>query len=111
MATVETKRTQVKSLLREYATSFTNGDVETQVIFDDTHGHYQLVDVGWHGDFDRVYNVIIHIDIQNDKIWIQRNMTDSRIAHELVERGIPRTDIVLGFQSPFKRPFTEFAVA
>ncbi len=111
MATIETKREQVKTLLREYAALFANDEVETQIIFDETHDHYQLVDVGWRGDFDRVYGVIIHIDIRDGKIWIQRNMTESGIANELVERGVPKTDIILGFQSPFKRPFTEFATA
>ena len=32
------------------------------------------------------------------------------IADELVEMGVPKDDIVLGFHSPFKRQFTEYAV-
>jgi XisI protein len=32
------------------------------------------------------------------------------IADDLMERGVPAQDIVLGFHSPSKRKFTEFAV-
>ncbi|HFA48964.1 MAG TPA: XisI protein, partial [Bacteroidetes bacterium] len=29
----------------------------------------------------------------------------------LMEKGVPKEDIVLAFQSPFKRPYTGFATA
>jgi hypothetical protein len=32
------------------------------------------------------------------------------VAEKLVELGIPKTDIVIGFHSPFKRKFTEYAI-
>ena len=38
-------------------------------------------------------------------------MTDVDFAEELVEMGVSKTDIVLGFHSPFKRQFTEYAVS
>jgi hypothetical protein len=53
---------------------------------------------------------MIHMEIRDEKIWIQRNMTDVDFAEELVEMGVPRTDIVLGFHSPFKRQFSKYAV-
>jgi hypothetical protein len=84
--------------------------VETQLIFDTLHHHYQLLEIGWVGH-DRIYNCILHLDIKDNKIWIQRNTTDVRIAEELVEMGVPKADIVLGLQAPYKRPFTEFGVA
>jgi hypothetical protein len=54
---------------------------------------------------------VLHLDIKNDKIWIQHNGTELDIAQELVKLGIPKEWIVLGFQSAYKRQFTEFAVA
>jgi hypothetical protein len=57
-----------------------------------------------------VYGSIVHLDIRNGKIWIQHDGTEVGIANRLVEAGVPKTDIVLGFHSPFKRQFTEFAV-
>ncbi len=36
--------------------------------------------------------------------------TEIGIANELVARNMPKHDIIIGFHSPFKRQFTEFAV-
>ncbi len=52
---------------------------------------------------------MIHIDIINGKIWIQCDFTEEGVANELVELGVPKTDIVLGFRSPHMRQFTGFA--
>ncbi|MFN6539298.1 MAG: element excision factor XisI family protein [Nostoc sp. EkiNYC01] len=52
----------------------------------------------------------MHLDIKNEKIWIQHDGTEGGIADELTNRGVPKQDIVLAFHSPFKRQFTEFAV-
>jgi hypothetical protein len=38
------------------------------------------------------------------------NGTEDDIAADLVVAGVPKEDIVLGFQSPFMRQFTEYAV-
>jgi len=38
------------------------------------------------------------------------NGTDGGIAYQLVELGVPKEDIVLGFQPAHVRPYTEFAV-
>jgi hypothetical protein len=45
------------------------------------------------------------------KIRIQRDETERGIANELVEAGVPRDHIVLGFRSPAVRKHIEFAVA
>ena len=84
-------------------------EFETQVIFDTKNDHYQLLHLGWQ-DQKRTYGVSIHIDIKNGKVWIQRNSTDIDIAQELVQNGIPKSDIVLGLQSPSLRKYTDFAV-
>jgi hypothetical protein len=96
---------QAKMLGVEKAEEF-----ETQVICDTKNDHYQLLHLGWQNQ-KRTFGVSIHIDIKNDKIWIQQNSTDIDIAGELVKRGVPTTDIVLGLQSPSVRKYTEFAEA
>ena len=53
----------------------------------------------------------MHFDIKNGKIWLQQNLTDLNPAEELVEMGIPREDIVLGLQAPYKRQYTDYGVA
>jgi XisI protein len=49
--------------------------------------------------------------IKDGKIWIQRNTTEADLAQELVEMGVPKEDIVLGLQPPYKRPYTGYGVA
>ena len=84
-------------------------NLEVQLILDIERNHYLLMLVGWH-DKRREYGSLIHIDIKDDKIWIQSDGTEVGVANELVEAGVPQKDIVLGFKSPFKRQFTEYAV-
>ena len=59
----------------------------------------------------RIHTCLLHIDIKDGKIWIQKDFTEKGIAIDFLETGIGRDEIVLGFQAPFKRPFTEFAAA
>jgi hypothetical protein len=86
-------------------------EVEEQILLDRERDHYQLLQVGWHDEEEPIYQPIIHIDIKNNKIWIQRDYTEVGTANELLERGVPKEDIVLAFHSPYKRQFTDFAVA
>lgn len=111
MAQLDQYRAIIQELLQNYA-AYSSGDqaVDTELILDPTRDHYQLVHVGWQNE-RRIYGCILHLDIKGDKIWLQHNGTENDIAAELVEMGIPRTAIVIGFHSPFKRQFTEYAVS
>jgi hypothetical protein len=68
------------------------------------------MNVGWE-HLTRIYQTIIHIDIKDGKIWLQQNLTEQNPAEELVAMGVPREDIVLGLQPPYKRPYTDYGVA
>jgi hypothetical protein len=54
---------------------------------------------------------ITQLDIKEGKIWVQQNTTELRIAHKLVARGIPKEDIILGFQPSYARKDTGFGMA
>ncbi|MCA6502615.1 MAG: XisI protein [Pseudanabaena sp.] len=110
MAKLDQYRKAVQKLLQDYAAYSHNDEIETELICDTTRDHYQIVHVGWRSD-RRVYGCILHLDIKDQKIWLQHNGTENDIAEELVEMGVPKTDIVIGFHSPFKRQFTEYAVS
>jgi hypothetical protein len=69
-----------------------------------------LVTLGWHG-IKRIHGCLVHIDIIDGKVWIQRDDTEYGIARELQKAGIPQKDIVLGFHTPDVRKYTEYAVA
>jgi hypothetical protein len=111
MERIEYYRQCIRNLLTEQASvEKRNSDVDSQLIFDTEHDHYQLLDVGWEG-LNRVYNCFIHLDIKDGKIWIQRNTTELDIAQALLEMGISKEDIVLGLHPPYKRPYTGYGVA
>ena len=110
MVAIEEYRERVQQLLAHYQGPESSDEgVEAQLLVDTKHDHYQLVNVGWENGH-RVYGCVIHIDIKGDKVWVQQNLTDQEIAEDLVELGIPKERIVLGFQPPYVRQFTEFAV-
>ncbi|MCL1467266.1 MULTISPECIES: XisI protein [Argonema] len=111
MAKLEQYRQYIQKLLSEYGNyQHCGANVEVQLIFDTERDHYQILDIGWDG-YDRIYNCVMHLDIKNEKIWIQRNATDIQIAQELVAMGVSKEDIILGLQPPYKRQYTEYGVA
>lgn len=52
-----------------------------------------------------------HVQIIDDKIWIQRDGIDDGITDKLVEAGISKDNIVSSFQPPNVRPHTGYAIA
>jgi hypothetical protein len=111
MARVEDYPKYVEKVIRRYGQyTPTYGDIETQMVLDHEHHHYHLINVGWNKN-QRVRGCVLHIDIKNNKIWIQHDGTESGVANELTEMGVPKQDIVLAFHSPYKRQFTDFAVS
>jgi hypothetical protein len=68
------------------------------------------MNVGW-DDSIRVHGCLVHIDIIDGKLWIQRDGTEHGIAKELRAAGIPKDQIVLAFKPLEVRPLTEYAVA
>ncbi|MGG6264554.1 XisI protein [Leptolyngbya sp. AN03gr2] len=111
MERLEQYRQAIRQLLTAQAdTEQQQSPIECQLVFDPEHDHYQLLDVGWDG-LKRIYHCYIHLDIKDGKIWIQRNMTESDLAADLVDMGIPKEDIVLGLHPPYKRAYTGYGVA
>ncbi|MEB3178615.1 MAG: XisI protein [Nostocaceae cyanobacterium] len=103
-------RELVKQLIGKHASEQAEAAANNaQIVFDTERDRYLLLYVGWQ-DEERLHGCPIHIDVQNGKIWIQRDFTEEGIANELTQMGVPKTDIVLEFRSPYVRQFTEFAV-
>jgi hypothetical protein len=78
-------------------------------VFDRDNDRYLIVSVGWQ-NVKRIHGVLIHVDIIDGKVWIQRDDTEYGIANELVAAGIPKDHIVLGFHAADVRPYTDYAV-
>jgi hypothetical protein len=83
--------------------------IEVEAIFDTQRNHYQIVHLGWqHKRW--VHHCVMHLDIRNEKIWIFSNSTEHDIAADLVNLGVPKQDIVLGFYPPFMGEMSDYAV-
>ena len=83
---------------------------EEQLVVDEAQDHYLIIETGWHQN-RRIYGTLIHIDIINEKIWIQQDGTEEGIANELVNPGISPQQIVLAYKNLERRKITDFAVS
>ncbi|MGH7966824.1 MAG: XisI protein [Candidatus Binatia bacterium] len=110
MDTVEHYRHIIERILTDYARiPYAHGDIQSQTVFDCLNDHYLLMNVGW--DRRRVHGCLVHIDIIDGKVWIQRDGTEEGVATELEAAGVPKDHIVLAFRSPEVRKHTGYATA
>ncbi|GAB4172536.1 MAG: hypothetical protein Fur006_01390 [Coleofasciculaceae cyanobacterium] len=103
-------REVVQTILENHVRNRSNSQTEVQLIFDTERNRYQVINIGWQG-LTRVFGCIIYVEIKDGKIWIERDGTEIGVANKLVEAGVPKQDIVLGFKAPYKRKFTQFAAS
>ncbi|MBE9077165.1 XisI protein [Romeria aff. gracilis LEGE 07310] len=99
-----------QSLLERAKLRAPDDPVKSQTVCDHDGDHYQLVNLGWKNSSTRIYGCAIHADIIDGKIWVQRDGTEDAIADQLIEKGVPKQDIVLAYHAPHVRQYTEFAV-
>jgi len=99
-----------KVLLKYTEPPFAEEKIETEVVFDRQRDRYLLVEVGWENNA-RVHHTTAHLDIINGKIWIQHDRTPNGIANDLLDNGMSKDEIVLGFRSEILRKMSEFALA
>lgn len=94
----------IEKILNRHTGNDLEEQTEIQVVIDRERHHYQILNIGWIDEEQvRVHACVIHIDIKDDKIWIQRDGTEVGIANELIEMGVPKEDIVFAFHAPYKR--------
>ncbi len=111
MDKLEKYRDIVEKVISEYAAiPYAYGEIESRTMFDRAKDSYMLYSVGWNSR-GRIHGINIHIDITNDKIYIQHDGTEKGIATDLEAAGVPKTDIVLAWHEPELRKYTEYAVA
>lgn len=113
MDKLTTYRNLIKKILSDLA-AFDNRNptpgVETSCVFDEKRDLYLLTSIGWSGR-QRVRSMTVFVRLRNGKIWIDDDWTEEGITKDLLAAGVPKEDIVLGFQHPEMRPLTDFAVA
>ena len=111
MEKLDNQRSLILTLLTDLAeTVRTDDTVEPVVIADREGDNYQLLYVGWEGE-QRIFDTAVYIRLRQGKVWIEHNALPERVGELLVAAGVPREQIVLGFQPPQLRPLTDFAAA
>ncbi|MBL1208384.1 XisI protein [Geminocystis sp. GBBB08] len=107
----------IKKILISYTEiPYNDLNIKFETVFDTEQDRYLLMLVGSEQvnypfpTTKRVHGCLIHVDIIDDKIWIQRDGTERGIATDLLEAGIPKNKIVLAFYAPEIREETGFAL-
>ena len=110
MEKLERYRDFIKQQIHRYVESFgdAKSDVQEVEVFDDERGHYQWISLGWENG-KRAFYTHLYVRLHDGKIWIEKDTTEDGIAMDLVREGVPREDIVLAFQPPEMRQYTDFA--
>ncbi len=119
MDSLEQYRQIICQILTEHTQiPYSEGDIQYETVFDRQQDRYLVMILGREPvpEFSptatrRVHGCLIHVDIIDDKIWIQRDGTYEGVAGELAKAGVPRKNIVLGFRSLELRKDSEFAVS
>ncbi len=111
MDSIEKYRDIVEAVLKEQTKiPYAHGEISFETVFDRSNDRYLLMLVGWKAD-GRVHGCLVHLDIINGKVWIQRDGTEEGIAADLERAGIPKDHIVLAFRRPDVRQYTDYAAA
>ena len=106
----------IEKILNEHAEFYRRVNAQkseenmVETVFDHERNSYVLFNIAWE-KHERTYYPVVHLDIINGKIWIQKDTTEEGIATDLENAGIPKDKIVLAFHSPSMRKYSEYAVA
>lgn len=88
--------------------TYSNVPIHNRAAFDKQNDQYLIISEGWNKS-EHLHSCLIHLEIVDDKVWIQCDNTEDGIANDLVTAGIPKNDIVLAFHPPELRQYTDFA--
>ncbi len=106
-------QSKIQEVLNEYLADLrqpANKDIDFVPISDKEKNHFQIIAMGWEND-DRIFNLLFHLDVIGDKIWVQEDKMENSIAERLVEKGISKKEIVLAYFPDYHRAYTEYAVS
>ena len=108
--TIKDILTRYKELLERSVSEDQKAELESVFVFDETNDNYGWLKFGWTEE-RRFDGITAFVRLRNGKFYIEEDWTEDGIANELVEAGVPKEDIVLAFQPPSMREYTEFALA
>ena len=90
-------RTAIKQVIETYAKFRpSHGNIRLDVLFDDTHDRYALMQVGWDRG-RRVRGNLIYVVLQDGKVIVEYDGIEHGITDDLINQGVAEQDIVLAF--------------
>lgn len=110
------KLTKYKKILKELfkcqaSLHFANEpEVEQQLIINKEETQFIIMVVGWYEEYYKHF-ALLHVQLKEGKVWLHQNNTDEDVGSILEEKGIPKSELVLGFFTPFERELSDYAVA
>jgi hypothetical protein len=99
IAKVDRYRERVKQFLLGQSDAQRTDSVVTVPIFDEARDQYLVLCYGWRGQ-ERVYWVVLHLEIWEGKVWVQRNQTEVDVETELIALGVAEGELVRGLVPP-----------
>jgi hypothetical protein len=92
------KLEKYKHIIREMLAEFAEPQAGDQILADDHTLHYQLLRIGEDMNKNYFYRIRMHFFINsNQKIAILENRTEIELADYLMEKGVPKSDILPAF--------------
>ncbi len=111
MNRIDTYRQIIRDVLIEQTVvPISYGKIELETVFDADKDRYIVVFAGWSND-DRIYGPLAHIDIIDGKLWVQRDGTAEGLPILLMEKGVPKEQIVMAYRHPSDQKLMGFAMA
>ncbi len=102
MDKIEKYRRAIKEILGYYKDILdrrSNPPLESIFFFDEENDNYLWTKVGWQNG-ERVEGTVVFVRLKDGKFHIEEDWTESGIAVELMEKGVPLKDIVLAYEQP-----------
>ena len=99
MDTTASVREIVKDVIRQYAALRpSHGEIRLDVVVDETHDRYALLQVGWDRG-RRVRGLLLYIAVADDKVYVEYDGIEQGITEDLLDRGVPEDDLVFPYLS------------
>lgn len=85
-------------------------DIKRHLIINKERTDFLLLNIGFEGKSYSHYPVF-HVAINNGQVIIYQDNTDIALVNILIEEGIDKPDIVLGYLTKFSQDLSPYAVA
>ncbi|MEL6943571.1 MAG: element excision factor XisI family protein, partial [Bacteroidota bacterium] len=76
-------------------------NVKSQLIVDKASDAYVMFMFGWYKE-KYIHNLMFHIELKNEKVWIYENNTDYLIEDALIQSGVDSKDIIFAWDTPYE---------